>query len=252
MYTYAITRLPGENCAVGLTTSQLGAPDHKLLLQQHGAYCDTLRGFGLQVIELPPLAAYPDAYFVEDTAVIVPELAVITRPGAPSRRGEEESIAHAVAQYRPTGRIEPPGTVDGGDVLQVGKQLFIGLSERTNQTGAEQLADLLAPCNYQATMVPVGAGLHLKSSVNWVGGRTLLLTAELDQLAPFRDYDRIVVHQAEAYAANTLWINDHLLMPSGYPGTRAKLQQLGIEIAELDMGEVVKMDGGLTCMSLRF
>jgi dimethylargininase len=252
MYSRAIVRQPGENCALGITTAGLGAPDYELLLAQHAAYVQTLRALGLQVIALEAHPGYPDGYFVEDTAVVTPRVAVIARPGAEARRGEEEAIAPVLARYRPTVRIQAPGTVDGGDVLMVGNHVYVGISERTNEEGARQLERALVSYGHTWTPVPVGAGLHLKSGVNCVGENTLLLGEAFARRDEFRVHERIVVDADEAYAANTLWVNGCLIVPRGYPRTREKLGALGLEIVELDVSEMRKMDGGLTCLSLRF
>ena len=248
----AITRKPAKNFARGLTTSNLGAPDYDLISKQHDAYVKALRSIGLEVVELAEEPGYPDAHFVEDTAVVTPEVAVITNLGAAPRRGEEDTIAPVLARYRRTTRIEAPGTVDGGDVLMVGKHFFIGISERTNKPGAAQLGNILEDYGNTWEPIPVSAGLHLKSSINFLGNNTLIAGEEFANRDEFENYDKIIVEPAEKYAANMLWINDHLLIPKGFPGTRRKLGSRGFEIIELDMSEVRKMDGGLTCLSLRF
>jgi len=250
-FTQAICRAPSPTLADGLTTADLGAPDHDLALAQHGAYVNALRSLGLTVTVLEPLPEFPDAHFVEDTAVVVPELAVITRPGHPSRRDEIAAIAGALERHRPLERIEPPGTLDGGDVLQIGRQLFVGVSARTNEAGADQLGAIVKAHGHGCTAVPVPAGLHLKSSVNEIGD-TLLVTAEFAECAQLAGYEKIIVPPGEEYAANTLRINDHLLTPAGFPGTRAALERTGYPIVELELTEMRKMDGGLTCLSLRF
>ena len=253
MFTHAIARKPGPNFAQGLTTAlNEEAPDFNILVDQHQKYISTLISIGLEVILLDALPDHPDAYFVEDTAVVTNNVAVITNPGADSRKGEEKTIAHVLEKYRSIEKIIPPGTVDGGDVLQVGQHFFIGVSERTNPEGAGQLGQILNKYGYTHTTVAVGEGLHFKSSVNYVGKNTLLVTEDFatsDQLA---GYDILATDKDESYAANTLFINDHLLVPRGYPNTRKKLEVLGYKIIELDTSEVRKMDGGLTCMSLRF
>ena len=252
MFTHAITRLPGENFADGLTTANLGRPSYPLILEQHHAYRQALLSLGLDVIVLPSEPAYPDAYFVEDPAIITSKIAIITRPGAPPRQGEETTLEPFLQYYRPLAHILPPGTVDGGDVLMVGEHFFIGLSERTNTEGATQLAALLSSAGYTSETVPVAAGLHLKSGINFVGNNTLLVTESIADYPGFAAYKKIILDPGEEYAANTLWINDTVLMPKGFSKTRAKLTHLGISIFELDVSEVQKMDGGLTCMSLRF
>lgn len=252
MFTHAIARLPGANFDHGLTTADLGAPSYPLMLDQHQAYLDALKGLGLEVILLEQEDDYPDAYFVEDTAIVTPEVAVITRPGAPSRRGEEASIEPILSQYRPILRIVEPGTLDGGDVLMVGNHFFIGSSLRTNLEGAAQLAEALKQHGHTAEVVPVDAGLHLKSSVSTLGEDRLLVTQSLADYPGFAPYQRTILHPDEAYAANTLWVNGTLLTPQGYPRTLEMLNNLGLPVIALDVSEVHKMDGGLTCMSLRF
>jgi len=252
MINHAITRLPGENFADGVTTANLGRPSYSLILQQHHAYRQALLSLGLDVIVLPAEPAYPDAYFVEDPAIITPKIAVSTCPGASSRQGEEITLEPFLEYYRPLVHIHPPGTVDGGDVLVVENHYFIGLSERTNNEGAAQLATLLAEAGHTSETVPVAAGLHLKSGVNYVGNDTLLITKNLADYPAFAKYKRIILDVDEEYAANTLWVNDTLLTPKGFPKTHASLAHLGMRLIELDVSEVQKMDGGLTCMSLRF
>lgn len=252
MFTHALTRLPGENFADGLTTSQLGRPSYPLMLEQHRVYVDTLRRLGLDVTVLPPEPEYPDAYFVEDVAIVTLKVAVITRPGALARRGEELSIEPALANYRPIERIIAPGTLDGGDVLMVENHFFVGVSQRTNQEGASQLGKLLEKYGHTWEAVPVGAALHLKSSVNYAGNGVLLVTQALAEYAGFAKYQKIIIPTEEEYAANTLWVNDRLLTPRGFPKTHKMLSTLKMDVIELDTSEAHKMDGGLTCMSLRF
>jgi dimethylargininase len=252
MIRYALVRPPGPDAADGLT-EQNGPPVRmKDLRQQHAAYCNLLQKIGIELIQLDPLPGFPDAYFVEDTAVVTPEIAVITRPGAPQRRGEEKSVARRLADYRPLKGIEPPGTLDGGDVLIVEQDVFVGLSRRTNCHGADQLGQLLAPFGYRCIPVEVPDGLHLKSSVASLDQCQLLLKDSWSQLSVFDDYAKLLVDSSEDYACNTLAINGHLIMPMGYPRTRALLESVGKPIHELDTHPFRRMDGGLTCLSLRF
>ncbi len=252
MYTQAIARMPGQNFAEGLTTTvSIDPPRYDLLLAQHAAYIEALKAAELAVTVLDPLTQYPDAYFVEDTAVVTPEVAVITHPGADARKGEERSMAEVLAEYREVKHIRPPGTTDGGDVLQVGRHFFIGLSQRTNRNGAEQLGRILERYGCTWETLEVGAGLHLKSSVNYVGKKTLLVTADFAKHARLAGYEKIVVDAEDAYSANALLVNERLLIPAGFPGTRKKLEVLGFDIIELEASEMRKMDGGLTCMSIR-
>ena len=253
MFSHAVTRKPCKNFAMGLTTAVGSDPaDYGLMVKQHAAYLEALTTAGLEVIVLDPLPDFPDAHFVEDTAVVTPDVAVITNPGAAARRGEEKSIAPILAKFRKIERIQPPGTVEGGDILQVGNHFFIGLSERTNILGAEQLGRILQSRGNTWTPVAAGAGLHFKSSVNYVGRNTLLVSNAFAHNEQLQGYDQIVTESDEEYAANTLLVNEHLLMPAGFPRTRSQLEPLGFKIIELETSEVRKMDGGLTCMSIRF
>jgi len=252
MFTHAVVRKPGPDFHEGLTTSNLGKPDYEKMKIQHEAYVDKLRELKLSVTVLEVEPGFPDAHFVEDAAVVTPDVAVITNPGAPARQGEEKTIEPVLSAWRPTVRIESPGTVDGGDVLMMGGHFFIGLSERTNREGAEQLGRILEGFGNTWCTVDVGEGLHLKSSVNGVGSNTLLLTEDLKDLPVFDSYEKIVLVPGETYAGNSLFINDQLIVPGGFPETKARLERLGYPVHVLDMSEVRKMDGGLTCLSLRF
>jgi dimethylargininase len=252
MFTHAIVRKPGDDFARGITTSNLGTPRYELIMKQHAAYIEALSSLRLEVIVLEALPNYPDAYFVEDTAVVTPDVVIITNPGNKDRQGEEDTIERALAAYRKTVRIHAPGTVDGGDVLQVDSHFFVGISERTNREGATQLGCIFEEYGYTWATVCVEAGLHLKSGVNYIGKNTLLITEQFKGRDEFKGYDTIIVNKTEEYAANTLLINNSLITPKGFPNTIKKLEATGLDIIELDVSEVRKMDGGLTCMSLRF
>ena len=253
MFEHAIVRRPGPNFGDGLTTANLGPPDHHTMVVQHESYVLALERAGLMIMELPAAMHLPDAYFVEDAAVVVPELAVLTRPGAPTRRDEPALLEPAFqALRRPMVRIEAPGTLDGGDVLQVGKHVIVGLSARTNAEGADQLRQHLSPHGYRIDSIDVADSLHFKSDANWVAEGTLLVTAELAACPALSEYDLIIVDEGERYAANCVRVNQHLLIPEGYPDTAAKLSGLDAQLVALDVSECRKMDGGLTCLSLRF
>jgi len=251
-FTHALCRRPGPDLAGGITTSDLGKPDFALACDQFDKYVATLRECGLEVTVLDALESFPDAHFVEDTAVVTSDVAVITRPGAASRLGEQDSISKAMAAHLPLAHIEFPGTLDGGDVLMIGTHFLIGISDRTNDDGARQLGAILESHGNTWQAVPVAAGLHFKSSVNIVGPNTLLVTEVFSGREELAGYERIIVPPDEAYAGNTLLINGRLIMPAGYPQTRKMLETLSLPITELDTSEFRRMDGGLTCLSLRF
>jgi dimethylargininase len=254
--TRALVRPPGPNFAAGLTTSALGPPDLSLALAQHAQYCDALTECGLDVTPLPPDPRFPDSTFVEDTAVITSRGAILARPGAECRRGEVESIDAVLASDFPDiARIVPPGTLDGGDVCQVDDHFFIGLSRRTNADGARQLADWLAAARFSSTLVevpPATGLLHLKTGLTSLGDGRLLVCDALTTVPDFRGYELVRVPTGEEYAANCLPVRGRVLIPAGFPGTEQRLQESGYLTVPLDMSEFQKMDGGLTCLSLRF
>ena len=256
VFTRAIVRPPAPNFSEGLTTADLGPPNYERALAQHEAYCRTLEQCGLTLTRLGPDPLHPDSTFVEDTAVLTDKCAVLTRPGAPSRAGEVASIKDALAKFYPSAlSIQPPGTVDGGDVCEAGDHFFIGISERTNKAGAQQLADFLAPFGYTTTFVDIrGLNdiLHLKSGIAYLGDNRLLTTAALANLEALRGFDLVSVNADEEYAANCVRVNDHVLVAAGYPVLEGKLRELGYQTIALDMSEFQKMDGGLSCLSLRF
>lgn len=252
IYTNAISRVPSDTCAQGLTTSSLGAPDAQKTRAQFDAYVSTLLGLGLTVTVLPALPAFPDSHFVEDTAVVGPEFAVLTHPGAPSRRGETATIAPVLSRYRAVTAMSANAHMDGGDVLMVDKRFFVGLTSRTDEAGVREFAAVVEKFGYTVDAIEVSDGLHLKSIVNYVGRNTLILNEEGTRHPAFRGFNHIVLDKDEEYAGNTLWINDTLITPSGYPDTLAQLQGVGLPIIALDTSEIRKMDGGLTCLSLRF
>lgn len=251
-YSQAIARRPSANAGDGLTTSGLGPPNMQRMLAQHREYVGILQSLGLEVTVLDPDERYPDACFVEDTAVVTPEVAVITLPGAPSRRGEEAAIEPLLAAHRPVARIEAPGTVDGGDVLVIGERVLIGLSARTNEEGAGQLTGILEGHGMTCTIMDAGKSLHLKSSVNALGDYRLLVTPEFADLPELSTFERVVVPADETYAGNSLLVNEHVIVPAGFPATRELIERLGMKTIEADVSEFRKMDGGLTCLSLRF
>jgi dimethylargininase len=259
-FTRAIVRRPAPTFAAGLTSAGEGPPDLARALEQHRAYCEALAALGLELTELATDAAYPDGTFVEDTAIVTGRGAIITRPGAPSRSGEVDSVARALRSfYSHVQPIVAPGTVDGGDVCEADGQFLIGVSGRTNEPGAEQLVEHLRHMHYRARIVDIRSVpglLHLKTGIThlgagvWVVGAPLVDTVRAWDLKPMREI--IPVDAAEGYAANCVRVNDAVLIARGYPRLAAALSERGFAPLPLDMSEFRKMDGGLSCLSLRF
>lgn len=269
MFTKAIVRPPGANYAEGLTTLDLGAPNYARALQQHEAYCEALEECGLTLTRLKPDELYPDSTFVEDTAVVTDRCTILTRPGAASRVGEVESIAEVLSRYySELHSIQEPGTVDGGDVCEAGCEagyeaepeagdhFFIGISQRTNEAGAQQLAAWLASYGFTSSFVDIRGVkniLHLKSGLAYLGDKRLVVIDALADHNQFRGHDLVRVTTAgEEYAANCLRVNDRVLVAAGHPGFEGTLQELGYQTIALEITEFQKMDGGLSCLSLRF
>jgi len=249
-YTKAIVRKPGGNFADGITTSALGKPDFEKALEQHAAYCSALVRCGLELIVLEADERYPDGCFVEDTAVLISEAAIITQPGAASRSGEEAEISKILSAFKKIESIEHPGTLDGGDVLRVDSRFYIGISERTNREGARQLSEILSRYGYSASSVQVEDGLHLKSGIAYLGNGNFISVNTFSEMGSSSHF--IIPDSAESYSANCLRVNDFLLIPKGFPSSRMKILELGYNAIELEMSEFRKMDGGLTCLSLLF
>lgn len=218
--------------------------------QQHRQYRDALERLGCTVRELPPEPDLPDSVFVEDTAVVLDELAVITRPGAESRRPETASVAEALRAYRELGFIEAPGTLDGGDVLCIGPRIFVGETARSNAEGIGQLRACVAPYGYEVEAVTVSGCLHLKSAVTRVAASTVLLNPGWVDPEVFAAYERIEVDPGEPFAANALCLDGRVLLPAAFPRTRRRLEERGIEVTTVDADELAKAEGGLTCCSL--
>lgn len=257
MFRHAIVRPPAPNFADGLTTVDLGRPDVAKALAQHDAYCRALEESGLALTRLPADPHFPDSTFVEDTAVItVRGSAILTRPGAPSRSGEVVAIEEALASRFPRLlRIEAPGTVDGGDIDEAGEHFFIGVSRRTNEEGARQLARLLAADGYTSSLYDIRGVdeiLHLKSGIAWLGGKTVVVIDALASHPAFAGWDLIRVPRGEEYAANCILVDDSVFFAEGFPLLERALRERGYRLTVLPMSEFQKMDGGLSCLSLRF
>jgi dimethylargininase len=256
MIRNAILRRPAANFAEGLTTVTLGKPDLVKVDQQYRRYCEALAQCRVELTILEADPAHPDSTFVEDTAVLTENRAILTRPGAKSREGEVSGIRGTLAKFFSSfAEIEAPGTLDGGDVCEAEKHFFIGLSQRTNDEGARQLAGILAHEGYTASVMDIRAMkniLHLKSAIASLGRNHLVVIDEMASRKEFAGYDLIRINAEESYAANCVRINDHVLIPSGYPALKSDLEQRGYAVIPLEMSEFQKMDGGLSCLSLRF
>ena len=223
-----------------------------LAKEQHRAYERALRSLGVDVVRLPALDDNPDAVFVEDGAVVLDEVAVVTNIGAPSRAGELESLAEALARYRPVCRLRAPATLDGGDVLRVGRTLYVGRSRRTNEEGIVQLRRIAEPHGYDVIAVPVRGALHLKTACTYLGRDTLLANPAWVDLTPRATTRVIAVPESEPWGASVLNVAGNLLMPSSYPRTRELLASHGFEARAVDLSELQKAEGGPTCLSLIF
>jgi dimethylargininase len=220
--------------------------------EQHRAYEKLLEKLGARVISLPAEPALPDSMFVEDPAVVLDELAVILPLGTDSRRPEAASLAKALSRFRDLAYVTLPGTLEGGDVLRIGRKLFVGLTRRSNAEGIRQLAAILAPHNYEVIPVPVSGCLHLKSAVTHIGGNTLLANRAMFDAAPLASYDWIDVDPAEPHAANALVFGGTVIFPASFPRTRARIEAGGFHVAPLDISELQKAESGLTSSSLLF
>ena len=283
VFSKAIVRPPSRTFAEGLTTAGLGAPDYHRALEQHAAYGAALEECGLELIRLEADERHPDSCFVEDAAVIAEssadyadsksddlrparKQAILTRPGAPSRQEEIVSMRSKLARLFPSlCEIRSPGTLDGGDVCEAGPHFFIGISERTNEDGARELAEILTPYGYTSSFVDIRTRardarataratslLHLKSGVAYLRDKTLVITDTLAYREEFHEYDLLRVEPGEEYAANCIEVNGRVLIAAGHPRFAKKLCELGYQTMELEMSEFQKMDGGLSCLSIRW
>lgn len=226
--------------------------DMRLVRAQHDAYCMALEACGCEVIRLPAEPALPDSVFVEDVALAFDEVAVATRPGAESRRDEVHAVLEVLGSVRRILRIEAPGTLDGGDVLRIGKRVFVGISARSNAAGREQLGELLAPFGYTVEGVATRDCLHLKSAVTQVADDVVLVNQAWVDVGPFAGYRMIEVDPAEEHAANAVRVGDVLVYPDCFPRTLERLRAAGIAVTTVDVSELQKAEGAVTCCSVLF
>lgn len=253
MFSKAIVKKPCRAIVSGITSADLGIPNYENALLQHANYVQALKDCGLAVTELEADEVFPDSTFVEDAALMTPKCAIITNPGAASRTEETQAMRPVVERfYEVVECIEAPGTVEAGDIMMVGDHYYIGLSERTNQVGAEQMIAILQKHGMTGSVVTMSEVLHLKTGLGYLEGNNLLACGEFLTKAEFAKYNLLVVDEAEAYAANSVWINGKVLTPKGFPKTKALIEKAGYEVVVVDVSEFQKIDGGLSCLSLRF
>ena len=237
----------------GLTTANLGSPNYELALSQHKEYIEALKKCGLDVIVLDPDENYPDSTFVEDTALLTPYCAIITNPGTLSRKGETAGIKNVLEEYFPNIEIvNEPGTIEAGDIMMVGDHYYVGLSKRTNRNGAEQLISILNKYGMTGSMVTLENVLHLKSGVAYLENNNLVAAGEFLLKEEFKNLNILRIDDDESYAANCVWINDYVLMAKGFPKAKKTFEKENYNIMELNVSEFQKLDGGLSCLSLRF
>ena len=254
MFTNAIVRTPGRSIVEGLSDSKtLGLPNYEQAIIQHQSYIDVLTKCGLDVLVLEPCEEYPDSTFVEDVALITPKCVIVTRPGAPSRRGEVHEIEFVLKQkFKNIEAIEAPGTIEGGDIMMVGDHYYIGLSERTNLEGAKQIIQILTKYGMSGSTISLKKVLHLKTGLSYLEENNLVVCGEFVNDSSLGQYNPIEIPEKESYAANCIWVNESVIIPLGYPTTNQRIKNAGYPIIETDVTEFQKLDGGLSCLSLRY
>ncbi|CAM2761439.1 NG,NG-dimethylarginine dimethylaminohydrolase [Legionella steigerwaltii] len=255
MFQQAIVRTPSPNLIHGLTsTPELGRPDYAKALEQHQNYITALTNCGVEVTVLPAADDFPDSCFVEDPALLTDKIAILTRPGARSRQGEVDLIEPCVQTFYQgrTYKIKAPGTLEAGDVMQIEDVFYIGISQRTNQEGAQQLATLLAQYGYKSTLIELKKFLHLKTGVSYLGNGCVLVNGELVNHPAFKSLKQLIISDNEAYAANCIRVNNTVIMPQGFHQAIEMVRSSGFHVVTVDVSEFRKVDGGLSCLSLRF
>ncbi|MDK3074308.1 arginine deiminase family protein [Sedimentitalea sp. JM2-8] len=253
-FTRAITRRPAASIVNGLRAEDTGTPDLENMLDAHAAYVAALKSTGAEVIELPPLSAFPDAVFVEDTALCLPEGAILMRPGAPSRLGEVAEMAPALRDcYDEVREIKGHGFVEGGDILVTGREILVGRSARTDAAGVAELAEIAGEWGHKLREVFTPAGvLHFKTDCSLMDAETILSTRRLDASGCFEGYRVLHTAEGEEAAANAIRFNNLVLFAAGFPRTADMLAREGFDVVEIDNTECAKLDGGMSCLSLRF
>lgn len=253
-FSTAVTRKPSKSVVAGLRAKNTGTPDFAQLSRDHTAYIATLRETGAEVIELPAIEAFPDSVFVEDAVLCLKDCAILMRPGAPSRLGEVAEIAPAIrAQYEGVFEITGPGFIEGGDILTTAREVLVGKSARTDAAGVAELREIIAPFGYTLREVQTPPDvLHFKTDCSLLDARTILATQRLDASGCFTGYRVLHTAEGEEAAANSIRFNQFVLMPAGFPKTADMLRSNGYEVREIGNTECAKIDGGMSCLSLRF
>lgn len=253
MFKNAIVRKPGKALVNGIASEDLGKPIYEKAIKQHEAYVEALKKCGVEVTILEADENYPDSCFVEDPAVVTKKCAIITNPGAKSRKGEQITIKETLKKfYKNIEEIKDPGTLEGGDVMMVGDHFYVGLSARTNKEGARQFIEILRKYGYDGTMVPLKKVLHLKTGLAYLENNNLLAAGEFVDAEVFKNFNKIVIDEKESYSANCIWMNGTVIVPAGYEKAKKAIEKLGYPVIEVDTSEYRKVDGGLSCLSLRF
>ncbi|MCP4319359.1 MAG: dimethylarginine dimethylaminohydrolase [Hyphomicrobiales bacterium] len=256
IYTFghAITRRPATSIVDGLRAEDIGHPDLEQMLQDHAAYVSTLKSTGATVVELPPLDEFPDAVFIEDTALCLPQGAILMRPGAPSRLGEVDEIESALrTQFDIIRQIQGPGFIEGGDILVTDREILVGRSARTDAAGVAELESIVADWGHTLREVYTPQGvLHFKTDCSLLDAETVLSTRRLDASGCFEGYRVLCTASGEEAAANAIRFNGIVIMPAGFPRTAEMLANADYDLVEINNSECAKLDGGMSCLSLRF
>jgi len=256
VFKNVIVRTPSKSICDGITSApELGKPVYEQALKQHAAYIQALESCGVTVTLLPALDDFPDSCFVEDTAVLTPKCAVISNPGADTRQKESSYMVDTIKKFYPEDKIayiEAPGTMEGGDVMMVGNHFYISESARTNAEGCRQFIEIMERFGHTSSIVPLTEVLHLKTGLSYIENNNLLVAGEFIEKEDFKNFNKIVISEDELYSANCIWVNGKVLVPAGYPKTEAAIRKLGYEVIIVDTSEFCKIDGGLSCLSLRF
>ncbi|MGM0497220.1 MAG: dimethylarginine dimethylaminohydrolase family protein [Bacteroidota bacterium] len=252
MLKKAIVRRPCENMVKGISNEKQEAPNYSIALEQHDQYIQALEKCGLKITVLEKNNNFPDSVFIEDTAILTKEFATITNPTPKSRKEEIAGVIPTLKQqYNTIEFIATPGTLEGGDIMQVDNTFYIGRSSRSNDNGIRQFKKIITKHGYNAITVDMPAILHLKSGVSYLGNNILLIAEKLKDNPAFRSFKKIIAEEPEAHAANSLNINETILIPKECPSTFEKIKNEGYKVIELEITEFMKLDGGLSCMSLR-